>query len=147
MCLSGGRVALAQEPSDAEVDKLEARASQILESVSLGTTKTAYEQLLAGSPLLKQTEAVEDLVRKTEQLNDRYGQYVEFEPIASRRVGRDLVLLRYLYKCESFPVVFYFTFYRTPRTDMPAEKSNNWWVIIVRFDTELELLALTPESK
>ena len=127
--------------------RAKARVSQFLEGVSLGTTKTAYEQLLAGSPLLKQTEAVEDLVRKTDQLKDRYGQYVEFEPIASRRVGKDLVLLRYLYKCEDFPVVFYFTFYRTPRGDVPTDKNDGWRVIIVRFDTELELLALMPESQ
>ena len=147
VCSWGGRLAIAQEPSDPEIDKLNARVSQFLEGVSLGTTKTAYEQLLAASPLLKQTEAVEELVRKTDQLKDRYGKYLEFEPIASRRVGKDLVLLRYLYKCEDFPVVFYFTFYRTPRSDIPTEKNATWRVIIVRFDTELELLALLPESK
>ena len=147
VCSSVGRVAIAQDPSDADVDKLKARVGVFLEGVSRGTTKTAYDQLLAGSPLLKQTEAVEDLVRKTDELKDRYGRYVEFEPIASRRVGKDLVLLRYLYKCESFPVVFYFTLYRTPRSDAPADKNSNWRVIIVRFDTELELLALMPEAK
>ena len=147
LCSSGGRVAIAQEASDTDVEKLKARVSQFLEGVSLGTTKTAYDQLLAGSPLLKKTEAVDDLVQKTDQLKDTYGQYLEFEPIASRRVGKGLVLLRYLYKCESFPVVFYFTFYRTPRSDIPMEKTDGWRVIIVRFDTELELLALTPESK
>ena len=147
VCSTGGGAANAQEPPDADVDKLAGRVSQFLEGVSLGTTQTAYEQLLAGSPLLKQTEAMEDLVRKTDQLENRYGQYLEFEPIASRRVGKDLVLLRYLYKCESFPVVFYFTFYRTPRSDAPTEKNSNWRVIIVRFDTELELLALMPEAK
>jgi len=146
-CSSGGRAALAQPPADADLDKLQSRVGVFLEGVSRGTTKTAYDQLLAGSALLKQTEAVESLVRKTDELKDRYGRYVEFEPIASRRVGKDLVLLRYLYKCERFPVVFYFTFYRTPRTDAPADKTGNWRVIIVRFDTELELLALMPEAK
>ncbi len=146
VCASGGRGSIAQEPSDADVDKVQARVAQFLDGVSLGATKTSYEQLLAGSPLLKRTEAVEKLVEETDRLKDTYGAYVEFEPIAARRVGRDLILLRYLYKCEDFPVVFYFTFYRTPQGDMPAEESGNWRVIIVRFDTELELLALMPES-
>ena len=59
------------------------------------------------------------------------------------RAGNEsLILMKYLYKCEDFPVVFYFTFYRKPeRGDLPAEK-NDWRVIIVRFDTELELLGL-----
>jgi hypothetical protein len=146
VCLLSSRVAVAQE-SDADVDKVKARVGQFLDGVALGTTKTAYEQLLAGSPLGKQTEAVEDLVRKTDRLKEMYGPYYAFEPIASRRVGSDLILLRYLYKCQDFPVVFYFTFYRTPQRDAPTEKSGNWRVIIVRFDTELELLALMPESK
>lgn len=146
-CVLSSRPAPAQEPSDPTVDALKARVSQFLEGVSLGTTQAAYQQLLAGSSLLEQTEAVAALVKKTDELKGRYGQYLEFEPIAVRRVGKDLVLLRYLYKCEDFPVVFYFTFYRPPRPEIPSEKANNWRVIIVRFDTELELLAFMPEVK
>ena len=140
-------VAPAQPPSDPDVQALEARVSQFLEGVSLGTTQTAYQELLVGSPLLKQTKEVEALVKKSDQLKDRYGPYREFERIAARRVGKDLILLKYLYKCENFPVVFYFTFYRTPRTDTSTEANNTWRLIIVRFDTELELLAWAPESK
>lgn len=74
VCSSGGGVAIAQAPADADVDKLKGRVGVFLEGVSRGTTKTAYDQLLAGSPLLKQTEAVEELIRKTDELKDRYGQ-------------------------------------------------------------------------
>ena len=87
------------------------------------------------------------LIAKTDQLHELYGPYRGFEAIAARRAGKDLVFLRYLYKCENFPVVFYFTFYRTPRGEPPTETSNSWRVIIVRFDTELELLAWSPDSK
>ena len=132
----------AQETSDPVVNALDARVSQFLEGVSLGATQKAYQELLAGSPLLKQAEGVAALVEKTSQLKDNYGEYRAFERIAAKPVGRDLVLLRYLYKCEHFPVVWYFTFYRTPpRGDLPAE-NNNWRVITMRFDTRLELLAL-----
>ena len=58
-------------------------------------------------------------------------------------IGNDLVLMKYLYKCETFPVVWYFTFYRTsPRGERTADTGDSWRVIIVRFDTELELLGL-----
>ena len=147
VCLLDPGIAPGQDPSDPVVAALTARVSQFLEGVSLGTTQAAYQELLAGSILLQQAEAVEALVKKTEELDERYGQYREFELIDARRVGKDLVLLKHLYKCESFPVVFYFAFYRTPRSDIPAEKNNNWRVIIVRFDTKLELLGLTPEMK
>jgi hypothetical protein len=148
ICLGGDRFALAQEPADPDVKMLQQRVDSFFEGISVaGRTQSAYKEFLAGSPLLKQTEQVDALVARTDQLDDRYGPYRGFEPIAARRVGTDLIFLRYLYKCEQFPVVFYFTFYRAPRGDPPAETSNNWRVIIVRFDTELELLALTPESK
>lgn len=147
MCLLDAATAPAQEPADPVVTALAARVSQFLEGVSLGSTQAAYQELLAGSILIQQAEAVEALVKKTEEIPGRYGRYREFEVIGARRVGKDLVLLKYLYKCENFPVVFYFTFYRTPRSDVPAEKNNNWRVIIVRFDTKLELLGLTPETK
>jgi hypothetical protein len=145
MCFSAGRVAPAQGPSDPVIDALHQRVSQFLEGVSLGTptaTSAAYQELLAGSPLAKQTKAVDALIEKTSQLQERFGPYREFEQIAARRVGNDLVLLKYLYKCENFPVVWYFTFYRTPRADIPPETNDTWRVIIVRFDNELELLGL-----
>ena len=148
VCLGGDHVAPGQEPADPEVEMIEQRVDNFFEAISVGgRTQTAYQELLTGSALLKQTKQIEALVSKTDQLHERYGPYRGFEPIGARRVGKDLVLFRYLYKCEHFPVVFYFTFYRTPRGEPPAETSNNWRVIIVRFDTELELLAFTPDSK
>ena len=45
------------------------------------------------------------------------------------------------------PVVFHFVFYRAPRAEATGESNNDWRVIIVRFDTELELLALDPGVK
>ncbi len=148
LCLWGDRIAPGQEPADPDLEMLQARVDTFFEGISVGgRTQTAYQELLAGSRLLKQTKQLDALVSRTDQLQEQYGPYRDFEPIAARRVGKDLVLLRYLYKCEHFPVVFYFTFYRTPRGEPPAETSNNWRVITVRFDTELELLALGPDSK
>jgi hypothetical protein len=140
-----GPTAAGQETADPVIKALRERVTKFLEDVSLGTTQSAYEELLVGSPLRTQTEAVQAFVEKTDLIESRYGEYLEFEPIFSRRVGNDLVLMRYLYKCENFPVVFYFTFYRPPRKDVGAENTN-WRVVTVRFDTELELLALAPRS-
>ena len=148
LCLGGDRSAPAQEPADPDLEMLQQRADNFLEGISVGgRTQAAFQELLTGSPLLQQTKEISALIAKTDQLHARYGPYRGFEAIAARRVGEDLVFLRYLYKCEHFPVVFYFTFYRTPRGEPAGETSNNWRVIIARFDTELELLALTPESK
>ena len=48
--------------------------------------------------------------------------------------------MRYLYKCENFPVVWHFTFYRTPGAGDARAKGAAWRVVAVRFDTELEQL-------
>ena len=134
--------ALGQEKPDPVLDLLDGKVKQFLEAVSMGEPQSAYQRLLAGSPLAKQTEAVKSLVEKTQDLKTRYGEYRTFERIAAKRVGSDLVLLKYLYKCEHFPVIWYFTFYRTPqRIESAAETAGAWRVVIVRFDNDLERLA------
>jgi len=120
---------------------LDAKVSQFLKGVSMGETQNAYKELLAGSRLIEQDKALKELTEETQQLQTKYGRYCGSEQIAAKRVGRDLVLFRYLYKCKDFPIVWYFTFYRTPpRGETPPEKAP-WRVVTVRFDTELDLLA------
>jgi hypothetical protein len=134
--------AFGEDRPDPVVDLLDGKVKQFLEAVSVGEAQTAYQKLLAGSQLAKQTEAVKTLVDKTRELKARYGEYRTFERIAVKRVGNDLVLLKYLYKCEHFPVIWYFTFYRTPqRAETASDSMGTWLVVIVRFDTELEKLA------
>ena len=143
LVLSGGvRVSPAQD-LPAEPDKvladLDVRISSFLEGVSLGQAQSAYEELLAGSLLLKQKEALKELTSKTDELK-KYGKYRAFERIAARRIGSDLVLMKYLYKCEDFPVVWYFSLYRVPDAGETTAEDGAWRVVTVRFDTELELL-------
>jgi hypothetical protein len=134
--------ASAQEKPDPVLELLDGKVKQFLEAVSMGEAQSAYQRLLAGSPLAKQTDAVKTLVEKTQGLKFKYGEYRTFERIAAKRVGSDLVLMKFLYKCEQFPVIWYFTFYRTPqRIEGAAETSGAWRAVIVRFDTDLERLA------
>jgi len=128
------------EAGDPVLVALDAKITSFLEGVSVGQSQNAYHELLADSQLAKQDQALKDLVTQTIELHDKYGEYRGFEQIAAKRVDKDLVLLKYLYKCEHFPVVWYFTFYRAPAKSPPED--GDWRVIIVRFDTELELLAL-----
>jgi len=139
-----GSISLGQDVAvqpDPVLVAINARVSQFLEGVSMGQAQSAYPELLAGSRLLKQADALKDLIEKTNELDEKYGRYRAFEQIAAKRIGGDLVLLKYLYKCEDFPVVWYFTFYRTPSPGETAAENEIWRVITVRFDTELELLA------
>jgi len=103
------------------------------------TSDIAFRKLLTGSRLAldKNVDKVKRLADQIQQFDGQYGKYVAHERIAVKRIGRDLVLTKYLYKAEHYPVVWHFTFYR-PR---PNEKSN-WVVIAVKFDTNLQLLGL-----
>jgi len=126
---------------DPDLLELDAKIGQFLTGISMGETQNAYQELLAGSRLVKQEKALQELIEKTAQLQAKYGLYCGIEQIAAKRVGKDLVLFRYLYKCKDFPVVWYFTFYRTPTPgETPPDKAP-WRVVAVRFDTELERLA------
>ena len=140
-CLVGGQVSSGQETVDPIIERLNEKVSRFLEGISHGTAQKAFEDFLIGSPLSKKTADREALVKKASELDGLFGKYRAFEPISAKRIGDDLVLMKYLYKCETFPVVWYFTFYRTsPRGERPADTGESWRVIIVRFDTELELL-------
>jgi hypothetical protein len=94
--------------------------------------------------LASNQEMLQSVVEDAEKVNERFGEYRGFEQIEARRIGQDLVIMKYLYKCESSPVVWYFTFYRPPQqgSDMTGTTTSDWMVIGVRFDTDLEMLAL-----
>jgi hypothetical protein len=125
---------------DSVLGTLDARVAQFLEGVSLGQSHSAFADLLSGSQLLKQNDALKDLVARTNDLEAKYGKYRAFEQVSAKRIGGDLVLMRYLYKCENFPVVWHFTFYRTPGVGDTGSKTGTWRVVAVRFDTDLEQL-------
>lgn len=143
--LAAGRSSLAQEVTaqpDSDMVALDDKIKQFLEGVSAGQAADAYGELLASSHLKKKEKetALNGLITKTVELEEKYGEYRGFEKVAAKRIGRDLMLFRYLYKCESFPVVWYFTFYRTPSPGETPPENGTWRVIAVRFDTRLELL-------
>lgn len=134
------RHAPAQEPSDVPgpvVSNLEDRVMRFLDAVAAGKENDAFDDLLHGSQLLEQTDDVQTLVDKSKLIEDRYGPFQDSERIDARRIGNDLVLMKYLFKCEKFPVIWYFAFYRDFRRTSNTT-GNDWVVIAVRFDTQLE---------
>jgi hypothetical protein len=94
----------------------------------------ALDELLAEGPLAGSDE-IKALAEQVQRLDGRFGAYVSSEQIEAKRVGTDLVLMRFLYKAEKYPVVWYFTFYRPP-----VGEANKWVAVSVRFDTRHEAL-------
>ena len=85
-----------------------------------------------------QDQAIQEMILKTDELIK--GGRWQYEYLDAKPVGKDIILVRYLYKSELRPVVWYFTFYRSPTT-RPGETAaspRTWNCIGVRFDTNLD---------
>ena len=144
-CLVMGSLATTaqQTPTsdDSTIVALDGRVGRFLEAVSIGDTERAYADLLVGSRLAQQKDAVLKLVEKTGQLQSQFGKYQSFERIGAERIGQDLVLMTYLYKSADFPVVWHLVFYHGSASAADSlPKADSWRVISVRFDTDLESL-------
>jgi hypothetical protein len=102
--------------------------------------KSAFDQLLAGGPLADPARSADValLVERHSKLGEKYGPAASSPELVSvKKVGESLVTLKYLYKAEKFPIVWYFTFYRPRKLARPED---GWFVVSLRFDTRLELL-------
>ncbi len=126
---------------DAVLTSLGDRVSLFFESLSRDQTRDAFGELLTGSPLADREDDVEQLVAQTAQLATKYGRYRGAEQIGVRRVGQDVVLLRYLGKYEQCPVVWTFVFYRPPPpAGTTAPEPEAWRIVSVQFHIEWEQL-------
>jgi hypothetical protein len=101
--------------------------------------ENAVRSLIAGGPLQDpvRTDDVKKLIDQAQSLDARVGPHKGHDWASSRNVGSDLIFLRYLYKGERYPVVWYFTFYRTAGA---AGLKGDWKLISLRFDTKVETL-------
>jgi hypothetical protein len=128
--------------ADPELDYLDQRVRTFLERVSFDDVSVAYQGLLQNGPLAKQAEGLSTLEQKTRGIHSQYGAFRSIEPLSARRVGKDVVTIKYLYHCETFPVVWHLTFYRIYKRNETPRENENWHVVSVRFDTNVE--TLTP---
>jgi hypothetical protein len=133
----------AQEPlSDemqTEVTALQSKADLFFRQLTDKTIgpERAVREIVGSGPLKDRNDEISKLIEQALLLDQRYGISTGHEPVGIRAAGSDLVFLRYLYKGERFPVVWYFTFYRTA---IANGLKRDWSLISVRFDTKLETL-------
>lgn len=132
----------AQEPlSDelqAEVSILQGRVDLFFRQLadkSLDPERPVRE-IVGSGPLKDRNDEINRLIDQIPLLDQRYGVYTGHEAIGVKALGSDLVLLRYLYKAERFPVIWHFAFYRST----VAGLKRDWTLVLLRFDTKLEQL-------
>ena len=125
-----------------EYDALHAAVKTFFENISdpAGGPKKGLEEILKSSPLAgeEKEKTIAALSNNIREISLRYGAYLSFESIGVRAIGRDLVVLRYLYKCQNYPVVWYFTFYRP--TTAGVETANRPWLLVhFYYDSNLNI--------
>ena len=134
--LSFAQPAFAQDEIPAEVSK---QISDFFGDLTSSEVKEdeAFRLLLAGGPLEKRDDDVKKLIDRFAQLENQYGDYLEHERVDSKAIGTDLLILKYLYKAEDYPILWKFTLYRKPSVG----NASPWKVITVSFGTRLDSLS------
>ena len=132
-------------PSTPVVSDLEALRSVVktfFENISdpAAGPQKGLETLLKNSPFDGESkeEMMKALSEKISSINEQFGAYVSFEPIGVKSIGRDLIILRYLYKCQNYPIVWYFIFYRPLSADGESG-SKSWFLIHFYYDSQLNV--------
>jgi len=124
----------SSDPNKELDDKIKLFFDDILRD---NTTK-AFEELLRTSSGGSELAGMKS---KLEETKTQFGSFRDYERINAKAVGKDLVFVRYLLKCDRHPVVWTFTFYRRP-AETGALSTNTWSLIGLRFDTNLDPLIL-----
>jgi hypothetical protein len=134
----------AQETVSAETEQdiefVKGKAASFFRSLTdktLGPDRAFFE-LIGNGPLKDRADEISKLIEQAQSLDQRYGVYTGNDLVSAKSVGGDLIFLRYLYKGERFPVVWYFTFYRA--APIAGGVRRDWTLIALRFDARIEAL-------
>lgn len=135
----------AQQPTVGEtsIEPLRASIGNFFENISDASKspREAVDNFVANSAMAQNERAKVKIVDGLKSIEPSFGGYSSYEPIGFKAVGADLVVFRYLYKCENYPIVWYFTYYRSrPKNADPA--TSEWKLIGFRFDTNLDAALL-----
>lgn len=129
--------ALGQENND--VSTLTARTDAFFRNLDskARTPEDVFGAFLAEGRLRDRKEDIKKLVDNYAKLVTQYGVARSMEQISAKAIGKDVMVLTYLAKTDTYPIAWHVTYYRPPAS---AEKKNGWVVIALRFDTKIEEL-------
>ena len=102
----------------------------------------AVEDFLKNSSLADNEKIKTKFSDGLRTINQNFGSYVSYEHIGFKMIGADLVVFRYLYKCQNYPVVWYFTYYRPRTKPSDVSSASPWNLIGFRYDTNLDAALL-----
>jgi hypothetical protein len=112
--------------------KYEKAIEQFLDDIVKGEVEKAYNELLSQTLLAQRVDAIEQQKQQTSQFFDTYGKLLGSELVIKQELGKSVVRLVYILKCEKMPVVWEFYYYK-------ADK--DWLLISLKSRDSLDFLA------
>ena len=131
----------AQTTTDTDVTELKNNIQNFFAAldVPLGSLD-AYKTMYVGQQT--QDKGISDMADKTDEMI-KGGNRWRYEFLDYKSVGTDLIQIRYLYKCDTHPILWYFTFYRSQtgtRLGDVSPVARKWNCIGIRFDNDFDSL-------
>ena len=116
---------------------LDAKIQTFFGSLMGGNSSEAFGELLRSSPLgsADARPQLTELQKKVEEAK-QFGEIINWEEYESKRIGKDIMSLRYILKYEQYPIIWTFTFYRKPSGPSSMTTSNPWVLIDLRLETD-----------
>ncbi|MDR2754782.1 MAG: hypothetical protein LBC20_03665 [Planctomycetaceae bacterium] len=131
------RPAGAQPTNSDSYKELDDKIRTFFDHLMSGNTTNAFENLLLQSPLGSSSAPVTEIRTKLDETKKHVGEFHAYESYQAKPVGKDIVLIRYILKCEYYPVIWTFTFYRKP--SLQSSTGTPWQLVEMRFDSNLDL--------
>ena len=134
----------AQTGTETDLPALKERVQTFfgtLNTQSIDSYQKAYQSITDGSQT--QENDILEMAKMTDEmitLITRSSSRCSYEFLDNKPVGNDLILMRYLYKSDTHPVIWYFTFYRSQTVARPSDPKAKWNCIGIRFDTDIDSL-------
>ncbi len=120
--------------------ELDEKVKLFFDDILNGNASKAFNELLRAS---SGNETLSGMKTKLDDVKTQFGEFREYEKIDTHAIGKDLVVVRYLLKCDKYPVIWTFTFYRCPLgAGALSTTPSQWFVVGLRFDTNLDMLTL-----
>lgn len=149
------------DPNKEWEDRIRTFFTELIANTSSSGMSKPFDELLRGGPLASPTESESIKAMRTnlDTIKEQFGPFKEYEKIDVKPIGKDLILTRYLLKCDQHPVVWNFSIYRRPSatsgltasgalsiTTSPSGSTGDstWFVIGVKCDAHLDQLLVTP---
>jgi len=132
-----------QPPGDnGREQEVDAKIRAFFDALSRGNSIAAFDELLRQSPFgsADAVQAQRELRNKVDELSIQFGVILNYEECDTKRIGKDIIVARYILKYENAPVIWSFAFYRKPVASTSITNTNAWTFVQLHFDTDLRFL-------